>query len=99
MMVPGQKSLQSIYSQINKIVQFGDNMATHTYSPFQAAIDAVEALPVEDRRDLLEILRARMAEDKREEIAANAAETLAAVREYRARFGDLEELKKDLLDD
>jgi hypothetical protein len=40
-----------------------------------------------------------MAEDKREEIAANAAETLAAVRENRARFGDLEELKKDLLDD
>ncbi|MDZ7760062.1 MAG: hypothetical protein U5L00_07395 [Desulfovermiculus sp.] len=74
-------------------------MAIYSQSPFQAAIDAVEALPFEDRQDLLEILRARMAEDRREQIAANAAETLAAVRENRARLGDLEELKKDLLDD
>lgn len=61
-------------------------------------IDAVEALPFEDRQDLLEILQVRMAEDRREQIAANAAETLVAVRENRARFGDLEDLKKDLLD-
>ena len=74
-------------------------MAISSQSPFQAAIDAVEALPFEDRQDLLEILRARMAEDRREQIAANAAETLTAVRENRARLGDLEELKKDLLDD
>lgn len=74
-------------------------MATYSHSPFQAAIDAVEALPFEDRQDLLEILRARMAEDRREQIAVHAAETLAAVRDHRARFGDLEDLKKDLLDD
>lgn len=74
-------------------------MATHSHSSFQAAIDAVEALPFEDREYLLEVLRARMAEDRREQIASNAAETLTAVREKRARLGDLEDLKKDLLDD
>jgi hypothetical protein len=41
----------------------------------------------------------RIAEDRRDEIAANAKETLQAVREKRAKFGTVEDLKKDLLGD
>ena len=40
-----------------------------------------------------------MAEDRREEIAANASEALASVREKRAMFGNVDDLKKDITDD
>jgi len=74
-------------------------MITHQDASFQKAIDAVESLPVDDREELLEILRLRMAEHRRDEIAVNARETLQAVREKRAKFGTVEDLKKDLLGD
>jgi hypothetical protein len=74
-------------------------MIIHQNTPFQKAIDAVESLPFDDREELLEILRMRIAEDRRDEIAANAKETLQAVREKRAKFGTVEDLKKDLLGD
>ncbi|MGM0540020.1 MAG: hypothetical protein ACQERT_12550 [Thermodesulfobacteriota bacterium] len=66
-------------------------------TPFQRAIEAMESLPIEDRSEAMELLRLRMAEDKREQIAANAAETLQAVRDKKARFGNLQDLRKDLL--
>ncbi len=74
-------------------------MITHQGTPFQKAIDAVESLPVDDREELLEILKMRIAEHRREEIAANAQEVLQAVREKRAKFGTVEDLKRDLLED
>jgi len=74
-------------------------MSTHQYTPFQKAIDAVESLPFDDREELLEILKMRLAEHRRDEIAANAREALQAVREKRAKFGTVEDLKKDLIED
>jgi len=74
-------------------------MSIHQDTPFQKAIDAVESLPFDDREELLEILRMRIAEHRRDEIAANAREALQAVREKRAKFGTVEDLKKDLLGD
>ena len=74
-------------------------MIIHQNTPFQKAIDAVESLPFDDREELLEILRMRIAEHRRDEIAANAREALQAVREKRAKFGTVEDLKKDLLGD
>ena len=49
--------------------------------------------------ELLEILKMRIAEHRREEIAANAREVLQAVGEKRAKFGTVEDLKRDLLED
>jgi len=74
-------------------------MIIHQNTPFQKAIDAVESLPFDDREELLEILRMRIAEHRRDEIATNAREALQAVREKRAKFGTVEDLKKDLLKD
>jgi hypothetical protein len=68
-------------------------------TPFQKAIDAVESLPFNDREELLEIIRMRIADHRRDEIAGNAREALQAVRENRAKFGTVEDLKKDLLGD
>lgn len=66
-------------------------------TPFQKAIDAFESLPFDDREELLEIIRMRLAEERRDEIAANAREAIQAVREKRAKYGTVENLKKDLL--
>ena len=74
-------------------------MIFHQDTPFQKAIDAIESLPFDEREELLEILRMRTAEHRRNEIAANAREALQAVREKRAKFGTVEDLKKDLLGD
>lgn len=74
-------------------------MSTHQYTPFQKAIDAVESLPFDDREQLIGILKMRLAEHRRDEIAANAREALQAVREKTAKFGTVEDLKKDLLGD
>jgi hypothetical protein len=68
-------------------------------TPFQKAIDAVESLPFDDREELIEIIRMRLAEQRRDEIAANAREAVQAVKENRAKYGTVEDLKKDLLGD
>ncbi len=74
-------------------------MTTHQDTPFQKAIDAVESLPFDDREEPLDILRLRLAEGRRDEIAANAQEALQAVREKKAEFGTVDDLRKDLLKD
>ena len=72
-------------------------MNTHQETPFQKAFDAVESLPFDDREEIIEIIKRRLAEDRREEISANAREAVKAVREKRAKYGTIEELKRDLL--
>ena len=73
------------------------NTTNYSGTLFQKAIEAMEALPIEDRSEVMELLRLRMAEERRKQIAANAAETLQAVRDKKARFGNLQDLRKDLL--
>jgi len=72
-------------------------MNTYQETPFQKALDAIESLPSDERREIIEIINRRLAEDRREEIAANAREAVKAVREKRASYGTVEDLKKDLL--
>ncbi len=68
-------------------------------TPFQKAIDAVESLPFDERETLVDLIKMRLAEQRRDEIAVNAREALQAVKEKRAKFGTVKELKKDLLTD
>jgi hypothetical protein len=72
-------------------------MSQMVSSPFQRAIDVVEALPLEDQETVIELLQRRLVERRRAEIARNASATLQAVREGRARYGSVEDLKRDLL--
>jgi hypothetical protein len=65
-------------------------------TPFQKALDAVESLPVDAQEEVIAIIKKRLVEDRREEIAANAHEAVTAVREGRAIYGTTEDLKKDL---
>ena len=45
----------------------------------------------------IDLIRRRLIERRRAEIARHAAETLRAVREGRARVGTVEDLRRDLL--
>ena len=65
--------------------------------PFGEVLEAVEKLSLEEQETLIEIIRRRIIERRRAEIASNAATTLRAVREGRARYGSVEDLKRDLL--
>jgi len=66
-------------------------------SLLQQALDVVEKLPPEDQETLIELIQRRLVEWRRAEIAHNATVTLQAVREGRARYGSVEDLKQDLL--
>ncbi len=72
-------------------------MSEKALSPFQRAIDVVEALPPEDQEILIDLIRPRLIERGRAEIARHAMETLQAVREGRAQVGTGEDLRHDLL--
>lgn len=65
-------------------------------SYFQDAIETVEKLPPDDQMLLVEIIRQRLSEQRRAEIAKNAQGTLKAVREKRAHFGTVDDLRRDL---
>ncbi|MBN2059421.1 MAG: hypothetical protein JW882_03295 [Deltaproteobacteria bacterium] len=64
-------------------------MNTHQETPFQKALNAIESLPVDSREEIIEIIKKRLVEDRREEIAANAREAVMAVREKRASYGTI----------
>ncbi|HNS52791.1 MAG TPA: hypothetical protein PKO09_16620 [Anaerolineae bacterium] len=64
-------------------------------SPFQAALDMVERLPSDAQEALIEIVARRLVEQRRAEIGANARATLEALREGRARYGTVDDLRRD----
>jgi len=72
-------------------------MNIYNETPFQKALDAIESLPFDEQEEVLDIIRMRLAEDRREEIAANAREAVKAVKEKRAKYGTIEDLRRDLL--
>ncbi len=66
-------------------------------TPFQQALDFIEQFPVDDQVALLDIVRQRLIEQRRSEIAANAKATRQAFREGRAQVGTIDDLRRDLL--
>jgi hypothetical protein len=66
-------------------------------TPFQQALDAVERLPAEDQETLVDIIRRRLIEQRRGEIAHNAQAALQAFREGQASYGTVDDLRRDLL--
>jgi len=68
-------------------------------SLLQQALDVVERLPPDDQETLIDLIRHRLIERRRDEIARNAQETLQAVRDGRAQYGSVEDLRRDLLDE
>ena len=71
-------------------------MNTRITTPFQQALEFIEQLSVMDQEALLEVVRRRLVEQRRREIAANAQTTLQALREGRISYGTLDDLRRDL---
>jgi hypothetical protein len=65
--------------------------------PLQTVIEYVEALSPEDQDLLLELIHKRRIEQRRQEIARNATQTLEAVKTGKAKRGTLAELRADFL--
>jgi hypothetical protein len=66
-------------------------------SMLQQALDVVERLPPDDQEALIDLIRHRLVEKRRAEITRNAEDTLQAVRDGRAQYGSIEDLRRDLL--
>ena len=71
-------------------------MSEQRTSRFQTALETVDKLTLEEKEMLFDIACRRFIEERRDQIARHAAESLQAVREGRARYGSLEDLERDL---
>ncbi len=69
---------------------------TRVSSGFQEAIETVEALPPDDQALLIEIIRQRLIQHRRSELAAEIAEAREAYRRGEVRRGTVADLMKEL---
>ena len=65
-------------------------------SGFQKVIERVEALPIDEQLLLIEIIRQRLVEGRRAELAAEVAEARQAYQTGDVRRGTVEDLLKEL---
>ena len=68
-------------------------------SDFQELIESVEALPLDDREILMDIINRRIIEQRREELVADMEESLQAYRKGEVRIGTADDLLRDLDED
>ncbi len=64
---------------------------------FGYALEMVCNLPFDEQEELVEIVRKRLSEHRRTQIAQEAAAALQAVREGRYSTGTVDDLKRELL--
>ena len=74
-------------------------MSTKTPTPVQQALDEIEKLGAEDQQVVVEIVRQRLVERRRTEIAENARRAVQAFRDGGARYGTPDDLRRDLAGD
>ncbi|MFH0792581.1 MAG: hypothetical protein V2A74_00960 [bacterium] len=71
-------------------------MGTSKVSTFQKALEVVEALPGEQQSDLVEVVRKRLAEQRRDEIAAAVRATRSEYRAGKVKKGSVADLMREL---
>ena len=64
---------------------------------FNEILESIDQLSYEEQEMLTDIIRNRLRERRREEIARHAKETYEALKEGRARTGSINDLKRDLM--
>jgi len=72
-------------------------MNAKTPTPLQHALEEIEKLGVEDQQVVVEIVRQRLVEWRRREIAENARSTVRAFKEGKAQYGTVQDLRDDVL--
>jgi len=63
---------------------------------FQGALEAVESLPTEQQADLLDVLRRRFTDSKRQAMAEGIREARSDYSHGRVKRGTVDDLLKDL---
>jgi len=69
---------------------------TERLSRFGAVVEAAEALSFEEQEMLVDLMRYRLIEHRREEIAANIARSREEYRQGRVRRGTVDDLMAEL---
>ena len=65
-------------------------------SPFQKALTVIERLPSDQQLDVVDVVRKRLAENRRDEIAANIRKAKADFKAGKLKKGTVADLMKDL---
>jgi hypothetical protein len=71
-------------------------MSHHPPVTFQEALEAIESLPEDQQEDLMDILRRRQIERRRELLAERIEEARAEYAKGEVRRGTVEDLMKEL---
>jgi hypothetical protein len=74
-------------------------METAVNTTFGQALELIALLPIDEQEALLETAQHRLTERRREEIALDAKATLTTVSQGSAQFGNIADLRRDLLDE
>lgn len=82
--------------EINNMETLEHSMTMAPTAPFEAALDVIDRLPPDDQEAIIEIVRRRIVDRWRHEIADNAQATLQALREGRASYGTVDDLRREL---
>jgi deoxyribodipyrimidine photolyase len=72
-------------------------MAESGATPIQQVLDEIEKLETDEQHAVIEIVRRRLIERRRTEIAENARQAVQAVREGKTHYGTVDDLQRDLL--
>ena len=67
-----------------------------TPSPFQQALEMIEGLPEEQQQDLVEIVRSRQRERRRDSLAASIVQARQELARGEVRRGTVDDLMADL---
>ena len=72
-------------------------METATNSIYGQALDLISLLPLDEQEDLVETVRRRMIEQRRVEIARNAAAALQDIHEGRGSAGTADDFMREFM--
>jgi hypothetical protein len=90
--------LQNLCEQqkINNMERLEQSVTMTPTTPFEAALDVIDRLPPDDQETTIEIVRKRLTDRRRREIADNAPATLQAFRVGRASYGTVDDLRREM---
>lgn len=71
-------------------------MSHSAISPFQQALEMIEGLPEEQQQDLVEIVRSRQRERRRDSLAASKVQARQELARGEVRRGTVDDLMADL---
>lgn len=73
------------------------SISSHDQASFGEILDAVTGLPTEDQLALVDIVKHRLAEQRRREIAASVHEARKELRDGKCRPTTVDQLRDDIL--